>query len=77
MPHAADVERMAAERRDRVDDRQRAVLARDRRQLADRVQHARGRLGVDHRDDVGRRRLRARVAARRDRRRGPTRRRAA
>ena len=30
----ADVERMPAERRDRVDDRQRAVLARDRRELA-------------------------------------------
>ena len=30
----ADIERMAAERRDRVDDRERAVLARDRRQLA-------------------------------------------
>ena len=29
---AADVERMAAERRDRVDDDERAVLARDRRQ---------------------------------------------
>ena len=57
MPQRADVERMAAERRHRVDDRQRAVLARDRRQLLDRVQHAGRRFRVHHRHDVGRRRL--------------------
>ena len=73
----ADVERMPAERGDGVDDRQRAVLARDRRQLLDRIEHAGRRLGVHQRHDVGRRLRRARGAARRDRRRVPTRRRAA
>ena len=42
-----------------------------------RIQHAGRRFGVDHRHDVGRRRLQLRAAARRDRTPGPTRRRAA
>ena len=43
--------------------RQRAVLARDRGQLADRIQHAGGRFGVHHRDDIGRRCFQLRAAA--------------
>jgi hypothetical protein len=39
-PPAVDVERMTAERGDRVDDGQRAVLARDRGQLIDGIEHA-------------------------------------
>ena len=74
----ADVERVTAERRDGVDDRQRAVLARDGRESLDRVQHARRRFRVHHRHDVGRRRLRALVRrALPDRTRVPTRRRGA
>ena len=52
MPRA-DVERMAAERGDGVDDGQRAVLARDCRKLPHRIQHAGRRLRVHDGDDVG------------------------
>src|SRR5207249_9396010 len=52
-----DVERLTAERADRVDNRQRAVLARDWRQRVNRVQHPSGGFGLHDRNDVGTRGL--------------------
>ena len=71
---APDIDRVRAERRHRIDDRQRAVPPRDRADLGHGIQHARGRLGVHHRDDVGSVGLRARVRRATDRTRDPTRR---
>ncbi len=53
----ADVERMAAERADRIDNGQRAVLPRDRRERVDGIQHAGGGFGLHHGDDLSGRRL--------------------
>ncbi len=74
---AADVERHAAQRRDGVDDGQRAVLARNRGEIAHRVDDAGGRFGMDHRHHVRRRSLSGAPSAPPDRRPFPTPRRAA
>ena len=57
------VERVAAQRGDRVHNGQRAVLAGDRRDLLDRVEHAGRGLGVHHRHHVGALRRSARRTA--------------